>query len=293
MWAKKLIYTVLASGPFLMMAGIAIHARTTVQDWQAVEYGPTVSKAVLDYAPVISVSQSLSEQRAGAGEPEVRVAMDRWLWGYRSGELADIPAAEIPDNGTEGARAEIIRSRNRLFALGLHMGDCAARRNDWHGAHRWWIDCMELLQVNKYGSMPTVIEACRAQKLVLKRLDFGFKRLRPEDQATASARLASLSLGKHHLARIADRLEVLQLVDLVRLGEENKNPVVLRMVGQLASLDDSEARRLMSIVREDNHTAELSEAFQMVQAAHDAHHYETAVIDGIGQILAGLSAKAP
>jgi len=242
MWAKKIMYMVLAASPIAFLGLIAVNARAAYFDWRPAEYGERLHQDWLAYAVPIRASHrliSLSPQQKVEHSEE---AADAWLTAARSGELRTIPAVDLDDLNHEGARGELMLCRNVVIFQTLESAEIHRAKGNLKRAYEQYVDVIELAQINKYSTPTAVVESSRLQANTARKAAALIDRLAGEFVAPTSARLQPLLQDPNPTRHVLARMQVLYEISSETYAARKSDGTKMAFANLIAgnSLDSSD-----------------------------------------------------
>lgn len=160
---RKILAVLAMSGPFTLLAVLAILGRCFVSPWNGPGYSPDEDAQFLAYRePVTAVKTNISA--ITHGNPAVLdSAVKVWVKAYESGELQTVGPICAADDGMTGVRGEIENARKTLL-FSLHRSLIAAQRADDLKLQSHRIQQMlQLAEVSKYNSALATSAGAQAQ----------------------------------------------------------------------------------------------------------------------------------
>jgi hypothetical protein len=239
MLVKRIVYYVLAAGPFLLIGLIAINSRLNANHWEFVEYGPETTLRIEAYSrPVEMVRNAIVKGRPVSTE-ELRKTIDAWLEGSRRGDLRDIYPPTTQVDGSAVIYDQIVRAKQTLVDNALRYGHVLQSQGRTREAALVYADVFELADVGKYSELSALCESATYQSSTLKRIAQLAGSLSAEDRSAILARLSSLDRSPERtLSQIVDRLCVTYARDLERQGRSAAPIEAARDHQRLASNED-------------------------------------------------------
>jgi tryptophan 2,3-dioxygenase len=244
---KRIVYYVLAAGPFLLVGLIAINSRMNTNHWEFIEYGPETMRRIEAYAgPVAQSREAIHKGRATSREA-LREALDSWLLPARNGELKDIPPPTALNEGTTSVYSQILDAKQTLLDVAMREGTALAEAGRHRDAAMLYADVLEIADAGKYSEFSSVSEASTYQVASLKRIADLADKLSAADQAAIIARVDRLE-GEpgRTLVHVVDRLSAVYAVDLRRQGRSPLPVEASKAREELASNSDPTATSLES-----------------------------------------------
>jgi tryptophan 2,3-dioxygenase len=236
---KRIVYYILAAGPFLLMGFIAINSRMNVNHWEFIEYGPETVRRIEAYAgPVAQTRHSIHKGRPKSPE-DLRAALDAWLVPARRGELLDIPPPTALNEGTTSVYDQILQAKQSLLDVAMRQGTMLSTAGKFREAAMLYADVLEIANIAKYSEFASVSESSTYQVASLKRISDLSGKLSREDQAAILARVNKLD-GQpgRTLEHVVDRLSAVYAEDLRRQGRSARPVDAIRSRESLASNGD-------------------------------------------------------
>lgn len=236
---KRIVYYILASGPFLLMGFIAINSRMNVNHWEFIEYGPESTSRIEAYAAPVAMSRQAIDRGLPKSQEALRQALDAWLEASRNGQLKDIPPPTALDEGTTSVYDQILKAKQTLLDVTMREGTKLTAVGRYSEAAMLYADVLEIGDVAKYSEFSSVSESSTYQVASLKRIADLAQHLSPEDHAAILARIDRLE-GEpgRSLVHVVDRLAAIYAEDLRRQGRSPRPVEAIKARERLASNND-------------------------------------------------------
>ncbi len=244
MLVRRVVYYVLAAGPFLLIGLIAINSRLNVHHWEFIEYGPETTTRIEAYSrPVQLVRRTIVKGRP-VSTADLQATIDAWLDLGRKGELKDIYPPTTQFEGSSVVYDQIVTAKQALVDNSLRYGHTLQRDGKTREAAYVYADVLELAEIAKYSELSSLCESATYQASTLKRLALLAVELEPTDRAAILGRIAKLDTSPDRsLIHVIDRLSVTYSLDLQREGRSAAPIEAARDSQRLASnADPLEAR---------------------------------------------------
>lgn len=167
MWARRLIYTLLAMLPVMFTAAIAVGTRLTPMDWSTPEFGDKTNEALLKYSALVKRTE---EETPASMHPDpgpvFRVA-HAWI----DSEMPPLSAGNLPASGLEGPFYDVQRARQLLCMNLLRVAQQQEEEGHWDDAGHTYSLMLNLAEVAKYSSLNSINTATDCQREALRHID--------------------------------------------------------------------------------------------------------------------------
>lgn len=244
---KRIVYYVLAAGPFLLVGFIAINSRMNTNHWEFIEYGPETMRRIEAYAGPVAQSRAAIDKGRAKSPEALRKALDAWIVPARNGELKDIPPPTALNEGTTSVYNQILHAKQTLLDVAMREGTRLTVAGKHREAAMLYADVLEIANVAKYSEFSSVSEASTYQVASLKRITEISDQLSTADLAAIVARVDRLeSEPGRTLTHVVDRLSAVYAEDLRRQGRSPRPIDAIKAREKLASNSDPMATSMES-----------------------------------------------
>lgn len=187
MWARRLIYTLLATLPVMFTAAIAVGTRLTPMDWTTPEFGDKTNKALLAYAPLVKRTLHDVPASMHPDADKLEAVTGAWL----DADLPPLSTGMTPASGLEGPFYDVQRARQLVCMNLLRVACRSADDGDGVKAAHFASLALQVAEVAKYSSLNSIGTATDVQREVIRTIGKGLGDL--DDKSLAELNLA---LGK-------------------------------------------------------------------------------------------------
>lgn len=129
---------------------------------------------------------------------QIETLADNWLNRLESGELKPLHSEAIDDSMTEGPKAAIFSSANKLQSRMMNVSNFRATHGDFAGGQKMAIKCLKLLEFLKYSDFQTVNYFSNEQRHIVYRLTH----ILGTPTSETKAALLAFYTGQRDLSRI-------------------------------------------------------------------------------------------
>lgn len=156
MWFRRLILKLMWLSPVILLAALAVHARTYEDPFVPQSTDPSQQSRILSFRPlVIDTSQALLHQADGT---QILVLMDRWKQAINQSKVGRLIPVGSDDLCTEGAKGEIFQSSAQLSTYLMSLGQKEADTNPGR-ALDYYKAALENSELLKYMDLVSVRSA--------------------------------------------------------------------------------------------------------------------------------------
>lgn len=208
MEARKLLYTMLAVSPAILMAGIGIHARAYVDpfDWPSVVEDHFRTSA---YIPLVVETQNLLANPSDVSRSEVPRLAAKWVDGAKSGHLRPLVATTLDENPSAGNKGKVISVNYQLARCLVKYSDSEIAAGNYHRAATNLVLASDSLNCVKYSNFLSLYRVSLAQHNILVRIRIVYSKATPQTRkilAQAMLRMNSDDESADRLTRHTARL---------------------------------------------------------------------------------------
>lgn len=201
--ARKLVHELMVVSPVMLILGIAVSARTRVDDFEPIGYGTDLQQRLTAYVvPVREVSKLSHAQRSKRHPDRVRKVAAYWVELGKRGTLQPLPPSDSSDSLREGVKAQVFRSVDYLAKELLHLSDADIRAGKHDLAADDLLLGLELLAILKYSDLYAVGLSSLRQRQMLASLGSISGTISAKKATEAGRRLAELERGGSSLGRL-------------------------------------------------------------------------------------------
>lgn len=202
MWARRLIYTLLAMLPVMFTAAIAVGTRLTPMDWSTPEFGAKTNEALLKYSSLVSLTETESPASMHPDPgPAFRIA-HVWV----DSELPPLSAGNMPASGLDGPFYEVQRARQLLCMNLLRVAQSQEQQGYWDDAGHTYSLMVRLAEVAKYSSLNSINTSSDCQREALRHIDRIAPHLAKATQEELVAALGEVTVRPETVSLSAEKL---------------------------------------------------------------------------------------
>jgi hypothetical protein len=117
MRVRKLIYELMVVSPLLLLASIAIQARTFVDDFEFEAYDAETQRHLTALVEPLNLAYSVRQAQGPEERIEARRVAQRWIELAEEGSIRPLPPQYVADTMISGVRHQIVRSQARLVEV--------------------------------------------------------------------------------------------------------------------------------------------------------------------------------
>jgi len=255
MFARKLAYELMAAGPFIMLAMIGVHARTTSFDWNPVEYGPVQNQHVRAYIGPVRAVRALKADDIY----EVQKTADDWIRLHDSGELKSVRTVYLQDLSQDSSVInQIVEAKMYLATVLNDWATYKQQRGEPKQSCELALQAYEVAAIGKYGFFDNVARSSALQEKALDVVASEGPKLSSTNRTVLIQQLKKASRTERDLNGILADARWAYFGMLKRQGVETSDGAVEGSFEKLAYLTSP------------NHTlGEASEAFKLCLTTSD------------------------
>jgi hypothetical protein len=228
----------MASAPVLLLGVMGIVGRTQINTWEFESYSPKENLALLAYQQPMAVASSI--RTIDPNEPRFKKSVDQavsyWLDGQERGDLVDVLPGSIEDQGSSGAKSQIIEAR-QILINGLHLKASLAHDKgssfEYCQAHA---QIVAVADIAKYSGVTTIQQSALVQIGSLRRIANEWQSLTPEQHGTLKEILQGPKRTTLPVQPLAERLSHLAIRRKMAFNVSMKDLDSVFHASQLASL---------------------------------------------------------
>ncbi|HRI43216.1 MAG TPA: hypothetical protein PLL78_00445 [Fimbriimonadaceae bacterium] len=211
MWARKFIHELLVAGPFLLLAVIAINARTRFDPWVPPANSPEVESRLDVFVEPMREIRRLGWHADRLDAKLARKAAAVWLEADAKGQIRDLPPATLDETMRDGVKGQIVTTRNAIAQRLLELAESAQESGESLQSADDALLAYRVAGTMQYSDFTTVYDTIRAQVRAMKMLHACAERLdsarrRAIVAAVEEKRDATADLNKilRHMRRLYD-----------------------------------------------------------------------------------------
>lgn len=228
MWARKFIHELLVAGPFLLLAVIAINARTRFDPWIPPVNSPEVESRLDSFVEPMREIRRLGWHADRLDANLARKAAAVWLEAHAKGQIRDLPPATLDETMRDGVKGQIVTTRNAIAQRLLELAEAAQESGQHLQAADDALLAYRVADTMQYSDFTTVYDTIRAQMRAMKTMHACAERL---DSTRRRAIVAAIEQKRDATADLNKILRHMR-----RLYEEN----ALRYGVRRLSIEDTQ-----------------------------------------------------
>lgn len=229
MEARKLLYTMFAVSPAVLMAGIGIHARTYVDpfDWPSAAEDHIRTSA---YIPLVVETENLLSDSSGSSQSEAPRLAAKWIEGARYGDLKPLVATNLDENPAAGNKGKVISANYQLARTLIQLSDSEIAAGKYRRAAASLTLASDSLNCIKYSSFLSLYRVTLAQHSILARIESLYQKASPETQKELVLAMQRMltdqkqasRLTRHTMRLINTEIQALKEVHMFEGGDDDQ-----------------------------------------------------------------------
>lgn len=203
MEARKLLYTILAVSPAVLMAGIGVHARTFVDpfEWPSAAEDHRRTNA---YIPLVIKTQDLLENSSGPqSRSEASLLATKWVQGSKIGILKPLTATTLEESPSSGNKARVIEVNYLLAKSMIQSSDESVAVGDFQRAAKNLALSSDVLNCIKYSNFLSLYRVTLVQHSILTRMQVVYPKVSPLNQKELVAAMQRMRSDEKLTGRLA------------------------------------------------------------------------------------------
>jgi hypothetical protein len=205
-----MIQELLVLGPLILILGVTVDARTRVDEYDPIAYGPILHKRILAYAePVSEVRKMLFLDPGNVRDARARTVAGNWIRLANEKTLGPLPAAFDRDSMHEGTKGEILLAAEMLCGSLIDAGNSEADCDQYDQAAKDFVLALRVAQILKFSDLYSVGVLSARQRHALRSIEKVIPMLSRRMRTNAAQNLKDLAnqqQGLDSIARHAKRL---------------------------------------------------------------------------------------
>lgn len=247
-----ILWSLMASAPVLLLGVMGIVGRTQINTWEFESYSPKENLALLAYQQPMAVASSI--RTIDPHEPHFNKSVDHavsyWLSSQARGELVDVLPGSIEDQGSSGAKSQIIEAR-QILINGLHLKASLAHNQgstfDYCLAHA---QIVAVADIAKYSGVTTIQQSSLVQIGSLRRIASEWQALTTQQHKQIKKVLEGPRRTSQPVQPLAERLSHLAIRRKMAFNVSMTDLDSVFHASQLASLNALEGANIYDMRRD-------------------------------------------
>lgn len=220
MWARKFVQEFLVAGPFLLLAVIAIEARTRFDPWIAPTNPPEIEARLDAFVEPMREIRRLGWHADRRDAALARRAAEIWLRAAGEGKIRDLLPATIDDTMRDGVKGQVVTTRNAIAQRLLELAETSLEGADHRRAAADALLAYQVAETMQYSDFSTVYDTTRAQMRAMRTLVACSSHLDDLQRRCVETTLTRTKDGTADLNRILRHMRRLYDEHARRSGEE-------------------------------------------------------------------------
>lgn len=246
--SRQLIDKLLVISPLVLIAGIAVHARTSTDPYEIPQYSADLQARVTAFRQPVRWVVELERRRDEITLGEVVEVADRWIEWHEQGRIGPLPSIRPGDTMREGAKLEIFQASERLMSELTRRAHAAEENETPALAAELLGKALRVTNVTKYSDLYSAGTIAMRQRAVLKQLEDLAPKLSEVEREGMANQLEKALSGEQSIVPLVararrqfytesrrqgiDRVPIEEVGVLVELPGDSASPSRLRTIGR-------------------------------------------------------------
>lgn len=246
--SRQLIDKLLVLSPLVLIAGIAVHARTATDPYEIPHYSAGLQARVTAFRQPVRWVAELERRRGEITLVEVVEIADRWIEWHEQGRIGPLPSIRPGDTMREGAKLEIFQASERLMSELTRRARTAEEGDRPMLAAELLRKALQVSNVTKYSDLYSAGTIAMRQRTALNQLEGLAPKLSEDERVIVASQLEEALSDEQSIVPLVARARRQFYTDSRRRGIER---VPIEEVGVLVELpvDSASPSRLRTIGR--------------------------------------------